>query len=320
VTPSSNGQTDDTSNHLDGSYTHFPSPPPLPVGFPSQSHQPFTPYSGHPPFRDHTISFNHVPYANPDHTQYGHGQYPFFQDSNTQALLAQAVTQLAVLMNGGRPPPQMGHMGGIPENVPAMNGIPGSPGWGMFPAWLPSTPTTFMHPYGHGHQQRSFQNQGPNLTGSGAGPSIPPPTLYPSSDIFPSSMSLPESVPAVRETGDVQERVASRARSRSKSKRRVAFALDPSFESEPTDGADDPAETSKRGTERSPPMTRGRSQRKDVGKRTPGPQVSGKGGPKLCEDSELDAGDSGSEGGAGRHPSPKSRSEVRGRTPGPGGR
>jgi len=313
---------DDTPNRLDGSYTHFPSPPPLPVGFPDQTHQPFTPYSEHPPFRDHAISFSHVPYPNHDHTQYGHGQYPFFQDSNTQALLAQAVTQLAVLVNGGRPLPQMGHTGGMPGNMPSMNGIPGSPGWGMFPAWPPSTPTTFRYPYGHDHQQRPFQNQGPYVTGSGAGPSMPPPALPPSSSTFPSSLSLSESIPAVRETG-VQERATSRTRSRSKSKRRVTFALDPSSGSGPTDGANDLAETSKRRTEGSPPMTRGRSQRKGVRNGTPGPQVNGKGGSKLdkaYQDSELDVGDPGSEGGVDRRLPPKSHNDVRGQKPGPGER
>ena len=112
TSPSDERREDDTPNHLDGSYTHFPVPSPLPMGIPSQPHQSFTPYSGHPPpFQDNAINFNHPPYLNHDHNQYVHGLYPLFQDPNMQALLTQTVTWLAILMNGGRPPPQTGHMG-----------------------------------------------------------------------------------------------------------------------------------------------------------------------------------------------------------------
>lgn len=311
---------ENTQNPLGGPYTHFPTPPPMPMGFSTQTHQSFTPYSGQPPFQAHTLGFNHVPYLNPD--QYIHGPYPLFQDPNTQALLAQAVTQLAVIMNGSRPPPQMGNMGGITGNVPTMNGFPGSPGWGMFPTWPPSTPTTSRYPYGHDHQQRSFQS--PYVThdrmGGGVGSSMPPSALFPPSNVF----SPPESIPTVQQSGVVQERTTSRGRGRSKSKGRVTFALDPRSGCGSAGGVSDPAEISRRGAGGSPPMTRARNQTRGVERRAPVPRSNGKGKSKAREadqGSELDAVDeSGNEGSVDRHPSPKGRSEVRGRTRGPGRR
>jgi len=304
VTSSSDPQRepDDTPNRMDGSYTHFPSPPPLPVGFPNQAHPPFAHYSG-PPFQDPSVNFSRGPYLNHGHTQYGNGQYSFFQDS--QALLAQAVTQLALIMNRGQPPPQIGQTGGMPGNMPVTNGFPGSPGWGMVPVWPPSTPTTSGYHYGHDHQQRSFQ--GPhvnhNQTGSGAGSSTPFPALFPSSNTFPSSVSLPGPTPIVQETGESQ---GSRTRSRSKSKWRVTFASDPRPGSGPGGSGE---------TKGSPPTTRSSSRTKEAGKEAQGKSEVDKG-------SESDLGDSGEEGSAGVDPSlsSKSRRVVRGRTPGPGRR
>lgn len=294
--------------------------------FTSQTHQSFTPYSGHhPPFQDHAAGFNRFPYLNPDYNQYMRGSYPLFQDPNTQALLAQAVTQLAVIMNGGQPPQLTGHMGGMSGNMPGVNGFPGSPGWGMFPAWPPSTPTTSRYPYGHDHQQRSFQS--PYVThdrmGGGVGSSMPPPTLFPPSSVFPSSVSTPEPIPTVQQTGAVQERTTRRTRRRSKSELRVTFASDPRSGFGSTGGANDPAGTSKRGTGGSPPMTRGRNQTKGVERGAPRPQSNGKGKSKAREadqDPELGVDDSGNEGSVDRHLSPRSHREVRGRTAGSGRR
>ena len=308
TSPSDVWREDYTPNHTEGSYTHFPSPPPLPVGFPNQAHQPFAHYSGPPPpFQDHIVNFNRGPYPNHGHNQYGHGQYSFFQDPNAQALLAQAVTQLAVLMNGGQPPQQMSQTGGMPGNMPVTNGFPGSPGWGMVPAWPPSTPTTSGYHYGHDHRQRSFQ--GPyvnhNQTG-GVGPSTSLPALFPSSNIFSSSMSLPETTPIVQGTEEAQ---GSRTRSRSKSKRRVTFVPDPRSGSGPGNSWE---------TECSPPTTRSRSRTKNVGKEAQGKSNVD----EVDQQSESDVGDSGEEGSAGVDPSlsSKSRRAVRGRTPGPGRR
>lgn len=315
VTPSDVRKEADTPNRPDGSYTHFPSPPPFPVGFPSQSHQSFAHYSGHPPpFQDHAIHFNPVPYQ--DH---GHGQYPFFQDPNTQALLAQAVTQLAVIMNGGRPPPQVGHVGGFPGNMPAMNGFP-APGWGMFPARPPSTPTTSGYPYGHDHQQRSFQGSYVGQMRNGVGPSMPPSTQFPPSNTFPSSMSLP----TTQETGTVPGRVTG-ARSRSKSNRNVSFVLDPRSGSDPAGEANDPGERSKRGTGDSSSTTRGRGRARGVGRGAPRSQSNRKGKSKADEADQglgLDAGGSDEEGDASvdRGLSPRGRGRARGRKPGPGRR
>ena len=319
VSSSDERREENTQNPLGGSYTHFPTPPPMPMGFPSQAHQSFTPYLGHPPFQAHAIGFNHPPYFNPD--QYMHGPYPSFQDPNTQALLAQAVTQLAVIMNGSRPPPQMGHMGGMTGNVPTVNGFPGSPGWGMFPTWPPSTPTTSRYPHGHDHQQRSFQS--PYVThdrmGGGAGSPMPPSALFPQYNVFPP----PEPIPAAQQSGAMQERTTSRGRGRSKSKGRVTFVLDPRSGCGSAGGASDPAETSRRGTGGSPPMTRGRNQTRGAERGAPRLRSNGKGKSKAGEadqDSELDAvDDSGNEGSVDRHLS-QSRSEVRGRTRGPGRR
>ena len=313
-----------TQNHPGGSYTHFPAPPPLPTGFTNQTHQPFIPYSGHlPPFQDHTPNFNHAPYPNRVHNQYVHGTYPLFQDPNTQALLTQTVTQLAVLMNGGRLQPQVAHMGGMAANVPTMGGFPGSPGWGMYSAWPPSTPIDSRYPYGHDPHQRSFQS--PHVTynrmGGGIGSPMPPSPLFPPSSTFPSSLSASESTLDARESRVVQENTTGRA-SRSKSKLRVAFALDPRSGTEPCGGASDPAETPKRSTDGSPPMTRGRS-------RTRGARAvarlrdDGQGKSKADEsdqglEPQSDGGDSGNEGKVDRHLPPKNRGEVRGRTPGPG--
>ncbi|KAF9646035.1 hypothetical protein BDM02DRAFT_3262523 [Thelephora ganbajun] len=278
VVASSSGERreDDTLNRIDGLYTHPPLPPPLPMGFSGQTHQSFAQYPGHhPPFQDHAINFNHAHYQNHDHNRYGHGSYPLFQDPSTQALLVQAVTQLAVIVNGGRPPPQVGHIGGMPGTMQAMNGFPSSPGWGMFPAWPPSTPTTSRYPYGHDHQQRLFQSSyvTHHQAGGGAGLSTPSSALFPLSNTFPSSLSLPESIPGVQTTGSVQERVTNRT--------------------------NDPAETSKRRAEGSPPTMRGRSQTRSMVKETPFDQ------------------DSGEEGSDDRRLSPKNRNGVRGRTPGP---
>jgi len=214
------------------------------------------PYSGHPPpLQGPAASFNHAPYLNHDHNRYAQGPYPLFQDPNTQALLTRAVTQLAILMNGGQLPQQVGHMGGITGNMPGINGFPGSPGWGTFSAWPPSTPTASRYPYGHDHRQRSFQNPyvAYNQMGGGVGPPMPPPAPFPPTNTFPSSSSRPESVPVVQETRVVPEpeKTTSRARRRSESQRRVTFVLDR--------GSDDPTETSKREGDGSPPMTRGRS-------------------------------------------------------------
>ena len=142
---------------------------------------------------------------------------------------------------------------------------------------------------------------------------MPPSTLFPQSGTFPSSLSVPKPISVVQETGAVQERSTNSARSRSRSKRRVAFVLDPRSGS--GGGASDPVETPKRETDDSPPMTRGRSQRKGVEKGAPRPQSDGKGKTKAGEADqgpELDVGDSGNEGSVDRHLSPKSRSEVRG--------
>jgi len=298
---------DDTPSRTDGSYTHFPSPPPLPVGFPNQTHQPFTHYTGHPPpFQDHTANFNHGPYPSHGHNQYGHGQYSFFQDPNAQAILAQAVTQLAVLMNGGRPPPQMGQTGGMPRNMPATNGFPGSPGWGMVPAWPPSTPTTSGYHYGHDHHQRLFN--GPyvahNQTGGEAGPPTPFPALFPSSNTFPSSMSLPEPIPIVQETVEAQGGTTDRTRRRSKSKRRVTFVSD----SRPGSGPGHSGETGG-----PPPRIRGSSRTKR--------EARGESEVDRA-DQDSDVGASGEEGCAGVDPSLPSKSHgvARGRTPGPGRR
>ena len=322
MTTSSTGirREGDTQNHIDGSHTHIPSPPPLPVGPLSQAHQSFTCYSGHPPpLQGHTPNFNHVPYPNHDHNQYGHGSYPLFQDPNTQALLAQAVTQLAVLMNGGRPQ-QMGQIGG--GNMPATNGFPGSPGWGAFPVWPPSTPTTSRYPYGYDPQQRSFQ--GPYVShdqmGSGAGPSVTSSTPFPPSDTFLSSLSHPEPPQVTQETGVVQEGTTRRARSRSKSKRTVSFVLDPRSGSGPTNKADDPGETSKRGAEGSPPTKRSSGRTRGAGRGRGKLRTTRQGKSKVDEadqGSELDAGDS-DEGGVSvdRSSPPRTRSRARGRTPG----
>ena len=302
------GLRNNTPNRPDGPHTHFPS---------SLAH-----YPGHPPlFQDHTINFNHVPFPNHGHNQYGRGHYPFFQDPNAQAIFAQAVTQLAVLMGQ---PPQMGQMGGIPGNVPTINGFPGSPGgWGMFPAWPPSTPTTSRYSYGHDHQQRPFQDPYAthNQMGNGMGTPIPPSTLFPPSNAFPSPLSLPAPLTAVQEAGVVQGGRMSRAGSRSRPKGRVSFAPDPRPGSGPTGEVDDPGEgeTPDRGIESSPPTVRSNRQTKGVGRGTPRPRTDRKGKSKADEGSELDMGDmsdSGEEGSASvdRGLPPKSR----GRTPGPG--
>ena len=302
---------DDTPNRVNGSYTHHPSPPPLPVGFPSQAHQPFARYPGHPPFQDHAVNFNHGAYPNHGHNQYGHGNYSFFQDPNAQAILAQAVTQLAALMTGGRPPQQIGQTGGMPGNMPTINGFPGSPGWGMAPTWPPSTPTTSRYPYGYDHQQRSFQSPyvTHNQMGSGVGPSTSTPVLFPPSNTFPSSMSLPKPLPIVQETGEAQGGT-SRTRSRSRSKRRVTFVSDPRPGSGPGGSGE---------TEDSPPTARNNRRTKDVGREARGKSKAS----EVDQGSGLDAGDSAEEGSAGVGPSSipsKSRSVVRGRTPGPGRR
>lgn len=313
----------DTQNRPGGSYTHFPAPPPLPAGFTNQTHQPFIPYSGHPPpFQDYTPNFNHVPYPNHVHNQYVHGTYPVSQDPNTQALLTRAVTQLAILMNGGRLQPQATHMGGMAANVPTMGGFPGSPGWGMYSAWPPSTPIGSRYPYGHDHHQRSFQS--PHVaTGGGMGSSMPPSTLFPPSSTFPPSLSASESTPDARESRVAQGNTTGRA-TRSKSKSRVAFALDPRSGAEPGEGASGPVETPKRSADGSPPMTRGKSRTRGAERRAvAGLKDNGKGKYKADEsdqglEPQLDGGDSGNEGSVDRHLPPRNRSEVRGRMPGPG--
>jgi hypothetical protein len=253
VLTSSNGERreDDTPDRVDGSHTNFPLPPSLPAETPNLTHQPFTYHSPH----------------------------PLLQDPDSQAVFARAITQLAILMNGGRPTPQMGHIGGIPGmtgSMPAMNGFTGSPGWGPLSAWPPSTPTTSGYPYGHVLQQCSFQN--PYVTqhqvGSGPGPSFPP--LH----TFPSSISQPKSTPVVQDTGASQEKTTVKARSRSKSRRRVTFASDQVFVS--ADGLNDPPEMSRREAESSPLVRRGRSRTRST-KGTPKSQTNRKGKSKVEE-------------------------------------
>jgi len=140
----------------------------------------------------------------------------------------------------------------------------------------------------------------------------------PSLDSFPASLSLPGSLPVVQETGVEQEGAVGRTRRRPRSNRRVSFMLDPRSGSGPPGGASDPAKTSNRVTEGSPPMTRARSQAKSVERGTPRTQKG-----KSKDDggdlgSELDVGDSGEEGSVDHKLSPRRRSGVRGRTPGPG--
>ena len=325
--PSDTRREGDTQSRIDGSHTHLPSPPPLPMGFPGQAHQSFAYYPGYPPpFQDHPTNFSHVPPPNHGHNQYGHGHYPFFQDPNTQALLTQAVTRLAIIMSGGRPQ-QMDQIGG--GAIQATNGFPGSPGWGAFPVWPPSTPTTSRYPYGHDPQQRSFQ--GPyfpyNQTGGEMGPSMASSTLSPQSNIFPASLPQKESLQTVQEIRAVQEGEgeASRARSRSKSKRRVSFALDPRSGAGPTDKANDPGEMSGQGAEGSSPTTRGSTSTKGVGRGRDRLRTNRKGKAKVDEADqgpELDISDSDEGGGVSvdRNSPPKTRSRTRGRTPGPGRR
>lgn len=99
--------------------------------------------------------------------------------------------------------------------------------------------------------------------------------------------------------------------------------LDPRSGSGRACGANDSAETSNRGTEGSPPMTRGRSKRnqvESVGRGTPGSQTNREGKSKVDGDdlgSELDVGDSDEGGSVDRNLPLGSRSGVRGRTPGP---
>lgn len=313
----------DTQNRPGGSYTHFPTPPPLPTGFQNRTHPPFTSYSGYPPFQDHTPSFNPSPHPNHVHNQYTHGPYPLFQDPNTQALLTQAVTQLAILMNGGQLQPQATHTGGVTGNVATMGGFPGSPRWGPYSAWPPSTPIGSGHPYGHDHHPRSFQSPhvAYNGTGGGVGSPMPPSTLFPSSSTFLSSLSAPESTPGVQKSRVVQENTG-RTRSRSKSKLRVTFALDPHSVTGPGGGTSDPTETPERSTDGSPPMTRGRTRAAEM-RAVARPKGGGKGKSKADEsdqglEPQLDGGDSGNEGSVDRHLPPKNHGEVRGRTPGPG--
>ena len=256
---SSNRRGDDTPNRFDGSHTHPPSSAPRPTGLFNQAHQPIAQHSGHtPPFRDQATSFSHTPYPYHDQHRYGHSPYHLFQDPNAQAILAQAATQLAVLMNGGRLPRLADHVGGMS----------GGSGWGSTPAWPPSTPTTSPYHYGHVHQQRSFQN--PYISqyqaGGGAGQPMPSPTLFPVSNTF--SSPLPGSIPDTRDAGAMRERPTNAARHRSESSRRVTFASDPRPAS--ANGPSDPVGLRQRGTEGSPPMTRGRSQRRGAVNGTPG--------------------------------------------------
>lgn len=315
----------ETQNHPGGSYTHFPTPPPLPTGFSNQSHLPFTPYSGYRPFQDYALNFNPSPHPNYTHNQYVHGPYPLFQDPNTQALLAQAVTQLAVLVNGGGIQPQVTHTGGITGNVPTMGGFPGSPGWGLYSAWPPSTPTGSRYPHGHDPHPQSLRNphMAYNRTGGGVCSPVPPSTPFPSSSTFPSSLSAPRSTLGVRESRTAQEDT-SRARSRSKSKLRVAFALDPCSGDGTGGRTSDLTETPKRSIDGSPPMTQGKSRNRGAERRVVArPKGGGKGKSKADEsdqglEPQLDGDDSGNEGSVDRHLPPKNRSEVRGRTPGLG--
>ena len=208
-------------------------------------------------------------------------------------------------------------MGGMAGNVPAMNGFPNAPGWGMFPVWSSSTSNTSRYPYRHDHQQRSFQS--PYVSG-GMGPSMPPSTLFPQSNTFSSSLSVPEPLPVIQETGAVQERATGRVRGRSKSKRKVTFVFD---QSRSAGGMNDPTEVPKRGTRSSPPTTRGRSRARCVDEGAPRSQSDGKGKSKADEADQgpgSDAGDSGNEGSVDRNLSSKSRSGVRGRTLGSGRR
>ena len=264
VTRPNNGWREaNTPNHPGGPYNHSPIPSPSPVGFPDQIDQSFMPYPGHPP-----------PFQ--DYGRCEHGAYPLFQDPNAQAIIAQAVTQLAVLMNGGRPPQtdHFGGMRGIPGNMPMINGFPGSPGWGNFPTFPPSTPTTHRYPHGYAYGQQSFQNPyfAQHQAGPGMGLSTPPPTLFPPSNAFPPSTSQPEPTPAARENEAVQEQASSTVRRRSKSGRRVTFASD--LAPSPGDGPSAPEEAPQRGTEGSPPMTRGRSRAKCIVRGAPGPETN----------------------------------------------
>ena len=154
-------------------------------------------------------------------------------------------------------------MGGMAGNMSAMNGFPNTPRWGIFPTWSSSTPTTSRYPYGHDHQQRSFQSPyvAHNQMGGGVGPSMPPSTPFPQSDTFLSSLSVPESLPIIQETGAVQERVTGRVRSRSKLKRKVTFVCS---QSRSVGGMNDLTETPKRKTRSSPPTTQGRSRARCV--------------------------------------------------------
>ena len=283
ATSSSNGRREcDTPNPLNGSYTGFPLTPSLPTELPNLTRQPPT----------------------------YHSPYPLFQDPNTQAVFTQAVTQLAVLMNGGRLPPQMGHLGGFPGvsgSTAAMSGFNGSPGWGTPSAWPPSTPMASGYSYDHFFRQHSFRNPYATQRHHGMGPSFPP------SQTFPSSMSQPEPTPVVQDAKVVQEKTAAKARSRSKSRRRVTFASDCDFA--PADRPGDPAEKLQREDENPLPMRRGRSRTR--GTEDPTSQTNRKGKSKVDEADqglESDAGSSGDEGGVDRHSSPKSCSKARGRT------
>lgn len=319
TSPSDVRREDNTPNLIDGSHTHLTSSLPPPAGFPSQAHQPPAYYPQH---QDHSTNFNHGPYPNHDYNRHGHGYYPFFQDPNTQALLTQTVTQLAILMNGGRLPERMGQMGSVPGSMPATNGFPDSSG---YQSWPPYPPATSTHPYSHDcrYQRSQELHFTHNQMGGGAGPSTSSPTLFPSSNTFPSSLSEPGLLPIIHETG-VEQEMTRKARSRSKSTRRVSFVLDPRSGSGPVDPTNDPGETSKQGAKGSPPTTRSSGQAKEVGRRTRG-RPSRKGKSKVDEanqGSELDVGNSGEEGSASvdRGVPPRTRSSVRGRAPGPGRR
>jgi hypothetical protein len=149
---------------------------------------------------------------------------------------------------------------------------------------------------------------------------MPPSMSFSPSSTFPPPPSRSEFTPAAQET---RERTTSRARGRSKSKSRVTFAPDHRSGSGSVGGVNDPAGALWQGTDGSPPMTRGRNQTKGVERGAPRPQSNSKGKSKAGEadqDPELGVDDTGNEGSVDRHLSPKSRSEVRGRTAGPGQR
>ena len=140
----------------------------------------------------------------------------------------------------------------------------------------------------------------------GVGPSRPFPALFPSSNTFPSSTPFPEPTPIVQEIGETQKNTTSKTRSRSKSKRKVAFASDPRPGSRLGDSG---------GTEGPPPAIRDSSRTKDVGREAEG----GSEVDQADQGSESDAAGSGEEGRAGVDPSLSSKSDsvARGRTPGP---